>query len=94
MKSFVEPVERGTDVLYLADAIVVLSLAQAGSAEIEAQHWKTKAVESFHSVKHNLVVQGSAVERMRVADQRGMRRVRSTGVEQGFDLPGLTIESQ
>ena len=94
MKSFVEPVERGTDVLYLADAIVVLSLAQAGSAEIEAQHRKAKAVEGFHGVEDDFVVEGSAVEGMRVADQCGVRCVRSTRVEQSFELPGRPLESE
>ena len=70
MKLVVQPVERGANVFDFPVAVIVLALAQARAAKVEAQHRKTKTVQRFHGVEHNFVVQRSAKQRMRMADDR------------------------
>jgi len=70
-----EPVEGGPDVFDFSDAVCVLALAQAGAAEIEAEHGKSEIVERFHGVEDDFVVQRSSIERMRMTDQGSVRRV-------------------
>ena len=91
MKLRIQPIERGTNVVDFPIALVVLSLAQSRSAKIEAQHWETETVQRLHGVEHNLVVQRSAKQRMRMADQRRMSRVLRARVKQGFQPAGGAI---
>src|SRR5690348_9158162 len=62
----------------------MLAFAHASAAKIEAQNGKAECAERFHGVIHNLVVHGAAEERMRMADQRGMRCVRLAFIQQSF----------
>ena len=89
-----QPVERGADIFNLATAVVVLSLAQSCSAKVEAQHGETEAVQSFRGVENDFVVKRSPINRMRMADQRGVGRVRRALVEQGFKAPGRSFKEQ
>ena len=84
MKLGVEPVQRGADVFDFADAVIVFSLAQSCSAEVEAQHRESKAVQRFHRMEDDFVVQRSTEQRMWMANDSGMRRVLRASVEQGF----------
>jgi hypothetical protein len=59
---------RGTHVFYFAFAAGMLAFAQAGAAEVEAEDGESEAVERFHGVEDDFVVQRSAVQRMRMAD--------------------------
>jgi len=68
----------------------VLAFAQSGAAEVEPQHGESEAVERFHGVEDYFVVQRSAIQRMRMANDRGMRRVGRPGVEQRFQASGGT----
>lgn len=86
VKALLEPVKRGADVVYFANAMVVLSLAQAGATEIKPQYREAKAVERFHSVEDDFVVQGSAVHGMRMAHQGRVCRFRLSRIEQGFQV--------
>jgi hypothetical protein len=45
-------------------------------------------------MKDNFVVQGSAVDGVRVADNGGIPRIGRTGVEQSFQLTGRAIEKK
>jgi len=72
--------------------VCVLALAQSGSTEVESQHGKSKAVERFHGVKDDLVMQGSTEHRMRMAHDRRMRRVWRSGIQQRFQPPGRAVE--
>ena len=90
----VEPVERRADVVDFAVAVVVFALAQSGSAEVEAQHGKAEAVQRLHGVEDDLVVQRPAEQRMRMADQRCVRRVVGARVEQRFEASRRTVEKQ
>jgi len=45
-------------------------------------------------VEDDLVVQRSAKQRMRMADQRSVRRVVSSGVEQSFQASCGTIDEE
>lgn len=90
----VEPVERSTDVIDFAVALVVFALAQSRSPKVEAQHGKAKTVERLHGVEHNFVVQRSAKEWMWMADQSGMSGVSGSGIQQRFQASCRTIEKQ
>ena len=80
----VQPVESGAHIFDFAVAVIVLAMAESGAAKVEAQHGKTKTVQRLHGVEHNLVMQRSAKQRMRVANNCGMSRIFGTGVEQRF----------
>jgi len=79
-----QPVEGGAHVFDFADAICVLAFAQAGAAEVEAEHGESEAVERFHGVEDYFVVERSTVERMGMADHGGVRRAGRSGVEETF----------
>src|SRR4029077_30672 len=73
---------------------IVFFLAQSCSAEVEAQHGESEAVQGFHRVEDDLVVQRPAEKGMRMAHHSGMRRVLSAGVEQGFEASSGTFEEE
>jgi hypothetical protein len=81
-------------IFYFADSVRVLAFAQAGGAEVEAQHRESETVERFHGMKDNFVVQRSTVEGMRMADDGSVRRILRSGVEQSFQASGGTGEKQ
>jgi len=83
-----EPVEGGAHVFNFSDAAGVFAFAQAGAAEVEAEHRESEAIERFHGMEDDFVVERSAVERMRMADHGGVRRVGGPGVEQSFQASG------
>ena len=89
-----EPIESGSHIFDFADAAGVLALAQAGAAEVKTEHGKSEAVERFHGVECDFVVQRSAVERMGMANHGGMRRVGRSGVEESFQASGGTGEEE
>lgn len=94
MKLAVQPVEGAADIVHFAFSVAVLSLAKPRTPKIEAQHGKSEAVQHLHGVEHNLVVQRPAVQGMRMADQRGVGRLRITFVQQGLKPACRTIEKQ
>ena len=89
-----EPIEGGAHVFDFADAAGVFAFAQAGAAEVEAEHGESEAVERFHGVENDFVVQRSSVERMRMADHGGVRRVGRSGVEESFQASGGAGEEE
>jgi len=64
------PVERGGGVADLADAAVVAALAAADPAEVEAHHREAQLLEALVHRVGDAVVHRSAMQRMRVQDQR------------------------
>ena len=94
MKFPVEPIERHTNVFNLTLAVVVFALAQSRAPKIKAQHGKSEPVQSLHRVEHNLVVQRSAKQRMRMADERGVRGIFGSGIEQRFEVAGGAVQEQ
>jgi hypothetical protein len=89
-----EPIEGGTHVFDFPDAVGVLAFTQSGTAEVEAQHGESEAVERFHGVEDDFVVQRPPIKRMRMAHHGGMRRTGRSGVEQGFQASGRTGEEE
>lgn len=85
MKRCIQPVERRANVFLLAVSAIMLSFTHARATKVEAQHREAKAAERFHGVVNDLVVHGAAEQRMRMADQRGMRRVGQTFIQQGLE---------
>jgi len=92
MESCVKPVERGPYVFDFTLAVVVLALAQSRATEVEAQHGKSEVIQRLHGVKHNFIVQGSAKQRMRMADHRGVARIASASIEQRLQAPGRAVD--
>src|SRR5450631_508465 len=68
---------------------VMRTLAQAGAAKVEAQHWEAKSprriVEGLHGVVDNFVVKITAAQGMRMTDQCGERCIGSAFVDHGFE---------
>ena len=84
----------GSGTSYACPIAAGVALAQTGAAKVEAQHRKSKTVQGFHGVEDDLVMQGSAEQRMRMAYKRGVRGTLGAGVEQGFQASGRTVEKQ
>jgi len=59
-------IQRRGGIGQLADALVILALAAAHPAEVEAQHREAKLVERIMQVIHDAVVHGAAELRMRM----------------------------
>ena len=61
------------------------ALAQARAAKVEAQNRPAQPegwiVEGLHGVIDDLVVEGAAMERMRMADERGESRKAQSDLE-------------
>ena len=91
MKLRIQPIESGPNIFHFSVAVIVFAVAQPSAAKVEAQHRKTKTVQRLHGVKHNLVMQRPAKQRMRMADDRRMGRILGACVEQRFQgfPPGL-----
>src|SRR5438105_15813154 len=94
MELAIEPVQRSVCVFRLSLSLSVLSFTQPKATKIEAQHRKSKTVQRFHRVKHNFVVHGAAVNRMRMTDQSSMTRVLCARVEQRFEASCGAIDEQ
>src|SRR5579862_10002055 len=67
MEFVVEPVEGGADIVLLAASMIVTAFAESGAAKVETQHGESEALEGFHCVVDDLVVHGSAAERVGMA---------------------------
>ncbi len=89
-----EPRERGADVVDFPDTAGVLAFAQASAAKVEAENGESEAVEHFHRMENDFVVQRASVKRMRMADEGGVSCGGGTGVEQGFEAAGGAVEEQ
>lgn len=87
-----KPFERGADVFDFRCAAGVFAFAQAGAAKVKTQHRESEAVEGFHGVKNDFVMQRAAVERVRMAHDGGMSGVRGTGVQQSFKTTGRAVQ--
>ncbi len=81
----VQPVESGAHIFDFAVAVIVLAMAESRAAKVKTQYGKTKTVQRLHSMEHNLVMQRSSKQRMRVANNCGMSRFFRTGIEQRFE---------
>ena len=92
MKFAVEPVESGADIIDFPNSMIVFTLAQTRAAKIEAHHGKTKTVQRLHGVKHDLVVQRATKQRMRMANDRGMRGVFRACVEQRLQPASAPVD--
>lgn len=94
MKLGIEPVERGANVIHFAPALIVRPLAQSRAAEIKAQDGKAKTIQRLHGVEDDLVVQGPAKQRVRVADNRRVGGILGAAVEQGFKTSCRAVEEE
>jgi hypothetical protein len=68
-ESRAQEIERGANIVALADAFVERACTLADSAEVEPQRRCTHADRRLRGSKHNLGVHRAAKERMRVANQ-------------------------
>ena|ERR1039457_6920771 len=89
-----QPVEGGANVVHLATPVVVLAVAQAGSAKVEAQGGKSKTVQRLHGVKHHFVMERPSEYRMRMANQRGVRCRWRAQVQDSLDPARRAVEKE
>ena len=68
------------------------AFAEAGAAEVKAQRREAEVREGLGRVVDDLVVHGTAAQRMRVGDERGIERVRCSGVEKSLEAAGGPAE--
>jgi hypothetical protein len=94
VKFGIEPIESSANVIDFAVATVVLALAEPGAAKVEAKNGKSEAVQGFHGMEDDFVVERAAEERMGMADERGMAGVGRASVEQGFEASGGAVEKE
>lgn len=94
MKLRIHPIQRGVHILDFTVAIIMLALTQSGSAEVETQDGKSEAVQRLHGMKDNFVMQRSAKQRMRMADDSRVRRLLCSGVEKSFQASGGALQKQ
>jgi len=83
-----DPIESGADVFDFADAVGVHAFTQSCAAEVEAEDRESEAIEGFHGVEDDFVVERSAKERMRVTDDGSVGCGGGSGVEQSFQASG------
>ncbi len=94
MKLRVQPVKSCPNILDFAIAVIVLSVAQSGAAKVEAQHGKTETVQRLHGMKHNLVMQRPAKQRMGMADHCRVRCILRACIEQRLQPSRWTFEEE
>ena len=92
MKLRIHPIQRRPHVIDFTHTMIVLALAQSGPAKIEAQHGKAKTVQRLHGVKHDLIVQRPAEQRVRMANHRRMRRTLRPCIQQRLKPPRRAVE--
>jgi hypothetical protein len=80
-KLTIEPFKRRANIIHFAHTMIVLTLTQPSAAEVEAQHRKSEVIQRLHRVKHDFVVQCPAVDRMGMADQRGVGCILAARIE-------------
>ena len=81
-----EVIKRRTDVVALAGAFGVFSLALADAAKVEAQRRETQRGGRFGGAKDNFVVKRAAKLRVRMTHQRRQARIASrVPLEQSFE---------
>ena len=90
----VEPVERGLNILLLATAVVVFSVAQTCSAEIETKHGESETVQRLHGMEDDFVVQSSTEHRVRMRHQRGMCGVFGSQIKDRFKTASRALEKE
>ena len=74
MKFLIEPIERGADIVQFPVTVIMRSLAESGAAKIKPQYRKAKMIQRLHRMEDDFIVQRSTINRMRMADQRGVLR--------------------
>jgi hypothetical protein len=80
--------EAGAGILDLAGTAVVEALAEVDAAEIEAQDGATGGAQAARQAMDDLVVEGAAMERMGMAQQRGFEGRDGGQLEQSLETAG------
>lgn len=87
--------QAGAGVFHFAGTAVVLAAAEVDAAEVEAQNDATGAAQGARRAVDDLVMQGTAVDGMGMADERGFDgRAGVRLFEQGFETPGGTGDEE
>ena len=92
MEFGIEPVQSRADIVHFTIALVMFPLAQSGSAKVEPQHGEAEAVEGLHRVEHDLVVQRSTKQRVRMTNQCGVRCIGRACVKQRFQASSWPVK--
>ena len=87
--------QAGTGVFDFAGTAVVGAAAEVDAAEVEAQDDATGAAQAAGEAVDDLVVQGTAVDGMGMADKRSFDGRAGVGLfKQGFETPGGTGDEE
>jgi len=90
----IQPLERSLNVFDFTFPIVVFAFAQSGPAKVKTQNGESKTVQRLHGMKDDLVMQGTAEQRMRMADHRCVRGRARARIQQGFEPTSGSVEKQ
>ncbi len=86
--ALVQPVEGCAHIVALAAALVMLAFAESGAAEVEAQRGQAERLHRLGRAVDDLVVHGAAAHGVRMADERGVSRIRLSFDEERFQAAG------
>jgi hypothetical protein len=90
----IHPIEGGTNIVDFSSALIVLAMTQSGAAKVKTQNRESEAVQCFHGVKNDLVVQRAAKQRMRMSHHGRVRRIFGTSVEQRLKPARRALEEE
>src|SRR5205807_4681660 len=85
------PLDRGDDIVLLAFSFVMLARTGSGSAKIEAQRREVRVFETSCGAKNDFVVERSAAQRMRMADDGNSRRILQIAIQR-LQPPGTAVQ--
>jgi len=82
VKFLIQPIECGAHIVLLSVPVVMHPLASANAAKVEAQYWKSKAVQRLHRAINHFVVQRSTTHWMRMTDQSAVGSIIHATIQQ------------
>lgn len=89
-----EPFQSCADVVELAIAMIMAAFAESRASKVEAQYRKTKSVQCLHRVKHNLIVERAAKERVWMTDESRVGCAGQARVQQRFKSADRPLEKK
>src|SRR5258707_7939661 len=89
-------IQSGAHIALLARAAIVYAGAQSRAAKIKSQDGNAKSIQCFRGLVNHLVVHRAAKKRMRMANNRGKRRMRGAHgcPENRLELPCRSFQKK
>ena len=92
MKFRIQPIECSADIVDFANTMIVFTLTQSRATKIKAKHREPERMQRLHRMKHDFVVQSSAKQWVRMANQSRVRSVLRPSVQQRFEPSRRTLK--